>query len=283
MLGKLLKHEFHATGRIMLPMLGALALLAGMANLSFRGIEYMRSFQSAYSTIAALVLGFVIVLFFLGLFAAAVLSVVIVVYRFYKNLLRDEGYLMFTLPVSVHSLVWSKLITACCWLFLTALVCTGLMLLTVFNLAADMGLEEIFRFLPYIGETIRKAIEQTALTSWDLVGYGAELLLVLLTSCLSQCLLFYAALAIGHSFSKNKMLLSVVFYIAISFGLTLLRSLIGLAADSLHLDSVILYEQAEILRFLHGFMITMGIQYLLQGALLYLLTVLPLQKCLNLN
>lgn len=277
MLGKLLKHEFHATGRIMLPMLGALALLAGMANLSFRGIEYTDS------TIVNLVLGFVIVLFFLGLFAAAVLSVVIVVYRFYKNLLRDEGYLMFTLPVSVHSLVWSKLIAACCWLFLTALVCTGLMLLTVFNLAADMGLEEILRFLPTIGESIRKAIEQTALTSWDLVGYGAELLLVLLAGCMSQCLLFYAAMAIGHSFSKNKMLLSIVAYIAIRFGLMLLRSLFGLAADSLHLDSVILYEQGEMLRFLHGFMLNMGIQDLLQSALLYLLTVLPLQKRLNLN
>ena len=277
MLGKLLKHEFHATGRIMLPMLGALALLAGMANLSFRGIEYTDS------AIVNLVLGFVIVLFFLGLFAAAVLSVVIVVYRFYKNLLRDEGYLMFTLPVSVHSLVWSKLIAACCWLFLTGLVCTGLMLLTVFHLAADMGLEEILRFLPYIGESVRKAIEQTALTTWDLVGYGAELLLVLLTGCMSQCLLFYAAMAVGHSFSKNKMLLSIVFYIAIRFGLMLLRSLFGLAADQLHLDSVILYEQGEMLRFLHGFMLNMGIQDLLQSALLYLLTVLPLQKRLNLN
>ncbi len=277
MLGKLLKHEFHATGRIMLPMLGALALLAGMANLSFRGIDYTDS------VIVNLILGFVIVLFLLGLFAAAVLSVVIVIYRFYKNLLRDEGYLMFTLPVSVHSLVWSKLIAACCWLFLTGLVCTGLMLLTVFHLAADMGLEEILRFLPYIGESVRKAIEQTALTSWDLVSYGAELLLVLLTGCMSQCLLFYAAMAIGHSFSKNKMLLSIVFYIAIRFGLMLLRSLFGLAADQLHLESVILYEQGEMLRFLHGFMIHMSIQDLLQGALLYLLTVLPLQKRLNLN
>ena len=34
MLGKLLKHEFRATGRIMLPLMGALLALALMANLS---------------------------------------------------------------------------------------------------------------------------------------------------------------------------------------------------------------------------------------------------------
>ena len=277
MLGKLLKHEFRATGRIMLPMLGALALLAGMANLSFRGIEYTDS------VIVNLILGFVIVLFFLGLFAAAVLSVVIVVYRFYKNLLRDEGYLMFTLPVSVHSLVWSKLIAACCWILLTALVCTGLLLLTVFNLAADMGWEEILRFLPTIGETIREAIEQTALSSWDLVGYCVEGLLGVLALCMCQCLLFYAAMAIGHSFAKNKVLLSILFFIAIRFGIQLLEALIGVIANRLGLDSVVLFEQTEVLRFMHGFLITMTVQGLVQGALLYLLTVLPLKKGLNLD
>ena len=42
--------------------------------------------------------------------------------RFYKNLLRDEGYLMLTLPASVHQQVWSKLIVSSVWFIITGVV-----------------------------------------------------------------------------------------------------------------------------------------------------------------
>mgnify|MGYP006988889638 CR=1 FL=1 len=54
--------------------------------------------------------------------AAVVMTVVLMVSRFYRNLLRNEGYLMFTLPVSAHALVWSKLIVSLVWFLLTALL-----------------------------------------------------------------------------------------------------------------------------------------------------------------
>ena len=38
MLGKLMKHEFRATARIMLPVMGAMVALALLANLSIRGL-----------------------------------------------------------------------------------------------------------------------------------------------------------------------------------------------------------------------------------------------------
>lgn len=37
------------------------------------------------------------------------------VVRFRNNLMTDEGYLMFTLPVSVHQLLWSKLLVSMLW------------------------------------------------------------------------------------------------------------------------------------------------------------------------
>ena len=44
------------------------------------------------------------------------------VYRFYKNLMTDEGYLMFTLPVSRSQLIWSKLIVSMAWGILSAVL-----------------------------------------------------------------------------------------------------------------------------------------------------------------
>ena len=50
------------------------------------------------------------------------LTLVLMVYRFYKNLMTDEGYLMFTLPVSRSQLIWSKLMVALAWGVLSAVL-----------------------------------------------------------------------------------------------------------------------------------------------------------------
>ena len=106
MLGKLMKHEFRATARIMLPVMGAMVALALLANLSIRGLA------GNLSDIPMLRILFVLIIIFfsVAVVATIVMSLVIMVSRFYRNLLKDEGYLMFTLPVSVHELIWSKLI-----------------------------------------------------------------------------------------------------------------------------------------------------------------------------
>ena len=59
MLGKLLKYEFRATGRSMLPVLGVMALLVALANLSVRVLDKNIG-------------GFLAVLFGLLIFAAVV-------------------------------------------------------------------------------------------------------------------------------------------------------------------------------------------------------------------
>ena len=61
------------------------------------------------------------VAFVLALLATFIVAVVLAVFRFRKNLLTDEGCVMFTLPVSPHSLVCSKLIVSTVW-FLGAVV-----------------------------------------------------------------------------------------------------------------------------------------------------------------
>lgn len=66
-----------------------------------------------------------VVLFFLSVMALAAVTVVVIVYRFYKNLLGSEGYLMHTLPVTVHQLIWSKLIAAVVWMAVTSVCIYG--------------------------------------------------------------------------------------------------------------------------------------------------------------
>ena len=115
MLRKLLKHEFRATGRVMLPMYLILLVTAVGSNLAGRG---MLDRQSDILNI----LGVLIVMAFgIAICGALLMSFVLMIQRFYKNLLQDEGYLMFTLPVSVHQHVWSKLIVSAVWFAATIL------------------------------------------------------------------------------------------------------------------------------------------------------------------
>ncbi|MCL1982347.1 MAG: ABC transporter permease, partial [Clostridiales bacterium] len=109
MLGKLLKYEIQATGRVFLPLY--LGLLAVAAVASF-------TLQSNIDILKGIIAFLLVILY--G--ALVVVTVVLLIQRFYRSLLKDEGYLMFTLPVHQATLVASKLVTACLWSLLSTIV-----------------------------------------------------------------------------------------------------------------------------------------------------------------
>ena len=111
MLGKLLKYEIKAMGRIMLPIYLVLIALSAVFALTMR------------LTIGKTAVGFLekfaivtLVLFVAAIIAACVMMLILVIQRFYKHLLGTEGYLMFSLPVSTGQLILSKLLTAVLWI-----------------------------------------------------------------------------------------------------------------------------------------------------------------------
>lgn len=97
MLGKLIRHEFRATARTMVPLF--LILLAATIC-AFISVGFLKT--GIFTVLSALF----VFLFFLAVFASSIMSLVLMIQRFYHNFLTDEGYLMFTLPVSIHSLMW---------------------------------------------------------------------------------------------------------------------------------------------------------------------------------
>ena len=276
MLGKLLKHEFRATGRIMLPMMGALLALALMANLSIRGLS------GSLSDIPALRILFILILVFfgMGIVAIGVMALVVMVSRFYRNLLKSEGYLMFTLPVSVHELIWSKLIVSLVWFFATALFVLLIISLTGLNLSGT-NLEMIISELPSWKEVMQKLDELgirsslSRLMAWSTV--------VMLLGTVVSCLHFYGAMALGHMFSKNKVLLSVVFFILISFAFNTMEMGYGLSGIAADANSFNMDTAREGIRFASRICMHASVMELVQGAVLYLATALGLKRGLNLE
>ena len=272
MLGKLLKHEFRATGRLMLPALGAVLVLAVLANLSIRFI------QVTDSVFLSILFGLVITAFVIGMIAMCVMTLVLMVLRFYRNLLRDEGYLMHTLPVTEHQLVWSKLIVSLVWSLVTFLVIGLIILLTVL-LQTGTSLGELFAQFPSWAE-IRQAMAEVGLRGGDLWLLGGEVLLALLLGTLSSYMHFFAAMALGHMFSKDKVLLSILFFVGLSIVLSIFQT-------GFHMTLVFRVEPTidtvrQMLNLVHGVAGRALLAELIQAAALYLATTLSLQKKLNL-
>ena len=109
MLGKLMKYEFKATARIFLPMFAALLVVSLVSRIFITlRVETPMAIGIALSVIMII--------------AVCVITLIITLQRFYKNLLTNEGYLMFTLPVKTDSIIWSKMIVATIWSILSLII-----------------------------------------------------------------------------------------------------------------------------------------------------------------
>lgn len=280
MLGKLIKHEFRATGRLMAPLFGALLLLAVFARVTNQILQQVPN-PTRVLYIVSVLLAIVYVLAGLGVM---VFSTVLMIKRFHQNFLTDEGYLMFTLPTSVHSLLWSKLITAALFFIFTFLAEALSVAIVVWRggLAREMftGFADLFR-----------AMDSYYMANG--LAFALEMLALLFVSLLVTCLLFYAPMSIGYSFANHKGLLSVVFYFVIQavlqiFGVAVLAGavndtafhrLLTDAMDNLgRIDTPVTAMQAA-----HGTMLLALFTELFLGAILYFLTYFMLRKHRNLQ
>lgn len=276
MLRKLLKHEFRATARVMLPLylltvvlaLGTRLMGAWTHNLAM-GNQFLEGFT-------AFLTGLVGIGFVLSVMAVFVVAWVLMILRFRSNLLADEGYVMFTLPVSPHQLVWSKLIVSTVW-FAGAVVIDAIAMVTLLaDLSAFQGLAEFI-------QTMMRELDAYLLGNG--IAVVVELLVLAVVSCLGLCLSFYAPLAIGHSFAQHKMLLSVVFYFAIQVAVQMVTSVLFLLGipvlDQLSWNWAAAIDQR--IEFFHIFMWGSVLLSVVYCAVLYCLTLRMLSRHLNLE
>ena len=121
MLAKLIKHEFKATARIFLPILGTVLVLTGAAALTVKlgGILVLPGGTGWGGPVLGLASGLLCLLTFIAMMAMMTAAVVVTIQRFYKNLLGDEGYLMFTLPVTPAQHITAKLAVGTVWTLLS--------------------------------------------------------------------------------------------------------------------------------------------------------------------
>ena len=255
----------------MLPMflaVFALSLLMAMV---------VRFWDSASSKILNVLSVLIAMGYGIALGAVFVVVLVLMIQRFRNNLLQDEGYVMFTLPVSTHQLIWSKIIVSCVWFFATMLVVAFSALLVGMLGAFDTQ----------VLMEIRQAWQE--LLRWLTLKYALNGLLVVIEGIIlvffsyaAMCLMFYGAMSLGYSFDRRKGLLSILFLIGFMFVTQFIGATFLLTVDINHFFTSIEMAQGTMAA-IHSFFFANLVVALLQGALFYILTTQMLKKRLNIE
>lgn len=205
MLGKLLKHELKATSRLLIPLYLILIGISFLNRimLSFQNLNQIMKFISNL-----LASGFLFIL--VAVFAV---TMVLVITRFYKNLIGDEGYLMFTLPVKPNQLINSKLIISVFW-FLIGIAAVVVTLYITF--ATPERMEIVYQNLKDFSQELR------SYSGGNMAFVIFEMILFCTVSIFANILMLYLSIAIGQLFNGRRLVGSFIAYIGIYTALQIL-------------------------------------------------------------
>lgn len=186
-----MKYEIKATQRTFLPLYGLILAFAIVIRV-FRTLNMQNA-----EGMAILPFAITIAIYCVLIAAVFVMTLVVTIQRFQKNLLGDEGYLSFTLPVSVHSHISSKMIVSLMWTILSLIVSVG----SIMILVTDYS----------VTDQMRNAWKQmTQMFSGKYGFWGglivAEIIVLMLVSTLTCILQLYASVTVGNFSSKHKLL-----------------------------------------------------------------------------
>ena len=245
-----MKYEFRAVARIVLPMFIVSLCAAMIMSMGF--ILDGRVFHFTEATeneVLPLLFGIAEVLIGLGLIflmvAINIAVFVMIVYRFYVSFFTDEGYLTFTLPITMDCHLIIKLVSMFLWNLLTLIV-TVIYFLIILGGVAVGYTDELKAIMPEI-----RYVFQAIWESLQMAFGVSQIWLWILSAIIAyvfQSFLLYFSIALGCMiFKKNRLLGAIICVFAIdtvystitSFGSSLLMTFGMLSETAFAVASVI--------------------------------------------
>lgn len=205
-MGKLMKYELRSMLKLFIPLwLGVLAL--ALVNRFTTHMQFSDNrFLNTMMVIA-------ITLYGLAVAGIVIFAVIYVILRFYQGLMKDEGYLTFTLPVSIDSILWGKAFSA-------------LIVILVSGVVSILSLLLMLQAVNWGG--FRASLRQTA----EAFGGGNMTLifvlaiLLILMSTIASIFQLYLAMGIGQMAQKHRVGASILAYVGINVALNIVTSLV---------------------------------------------------------
>lgn len=225
-------------------------IISLMLSLSFRGtITWADSPVGNYLATGNGMVTTVMVLLFIGvMIGLIVMTILFIIQRFWNGLLKEEGYLMFTLPVETRQLIMAKGLTA------TLITCVSVIdgILSCFILVLASSDEMILGLL-HLWSYMKEEIEEIGPMFWMIAVLFVVMMLVSLAESIYHV---YAAMALGQLWESHKVVGSCVSYIAISVVISVLTSIVMIITGRILPDSRLYYT-------INSSGMTFGITYML--------------------
>ncbi len=191
MLRKLIKYEVKATSMIFICMYLAIIGLS----------IFNKLFTTVHFEWGIVATGCIVVALFVAL---GVVTVMMAVQRFNKNLLGDEGYLMFTLPVDSKKIIISKLLVTLMWTAISGIVAV-LALAILFSINVEWyTIKEAFTHIGDMWPQFNTEIQaEMGLSAW---GFINSMIIAIVVSYIEFILMIYASLTVAQLpvFSKHR-------------------------------------------------------------------------------
>lgn len=193
MVGKLFKHEFKYYLKsffLFLPFLFVLAAVSRLLSVFDQSILMIQIVTSSSNTI-----------YIFGCVAFFILSIVLPVTRFDKNLFSQEGYLTFTLPVTYHQLLIVKIVTG------FAVIVSSVLTIFLSSLIIIPDVGDVFHLIGTL-------FQFSELISAGKTGLAVITMILFFIAVIVYgifaIMLFYTCSTIGQTSKKNRGLMGVL-------------------------------------------------------------------------
>ncbi len=267
MLGKLIKHEFTATSRMLSILFGVLLVISPITALymKLRNTSLLSDNNLFFNLLEILCMA----VFCIAMIAAGITTVIVILNRFYQSMVTRESYLTHTLPVSTSQLIISKLTVAFIWQIIGILVMSVSLRIFIGILGGWDEFSRGFRgFIIYM-------TDELGFNSGNL----SLLIIATIVSIIVAYLKCYAAFALGHLINGHPFLGFIVSYIGISI-ITQIVSIVALTLFNFIMTN--LDTNNESFSTLFNVSIISGLLFnIAWGVLFYIITMALFKKKLN--
>ncbi len=201
MLGKLIKNEFKATSRLILPLYIVL-LVVTIINKIVIEIQDSSTVAITENKVFIAFAAILVLTYFLSLMAVGALTIIFLIKRFYDNMLKDEGYLSFTLPVTTGQHLISKIVVSYTWVLTTILS----LIASVLILMSGKGIvDEAKSFWTGLIEVIQDGNQMIAIV----------VILCIVLSIYNIVITPYLCFSVGQRFNGHKILGAFITYVVV--------------------------------------------------------------------
>lgn len=293
MLRKLIKHEWKDVskvgGLLLLVMLAVTVIGCIVIKVSAIGdlflnekVDNMRAIGTVYTVFSSAI---IYVLMLVGI------SYGIFIYlgvRFYKTMYTSQGYLLHTLPVTKHQILFSKILVSGIWYFFISaaivLSVCSLLYVAFSGILTETLSKEGYTLMELVRIFLR---EMTAVyeeeMGLDMTRYVVTMVIVILLSPFTNLMLLFGGITLGQLSQKHKGLMGVLAY----FGLLLINMVVVMVVQTvttLHQTIVLMQSQEGVVS------MNMNLSYdinalisIVMGAVMYVVSYLVITRKLNLD